>query len=338
VETVSVGRVVVEALDGYGRVQWRERLALGEGRRSFTIGRSVDADVTLDDPHAAALHASVEITDDGRVLASDLGSVNGLIVCGKRWSNTRGLELSDNTLQIGRTRLRVRTAHERLGPERPYPSAVSPLARAPGWIAAVAGAACASQAVYITWLSAPRDFAMSVVSLLAVVLAVAAGWVGVWGLLSRVMQGEWRWLRHGAICLGVSAAFLAFRAVVDLGGFMLGLPPWGYSYIWLGAAALACALYLHLMHAATLPASRAALVACGIPVLLAAGTHWLQERYQVRDVNYIGASRRIYPPALRLHPSDKLEDYFDRATALRDLANRRLADALANEPGADGDN
>jgi hypothetical protein len=41
---------------------------------------------------------------------------------------------------------------------------------------------------------------------------------------------------------------------------------------------------------------------------------------------------------LRLRPSDKLEDYFNRAAALRELANKRLADALADEPGNDGDN
>lgn len=335
---MSVERVVVEGLDDHGRVQWRERLTLGEGRRAFTIGRSVEADVTLDDPHAAALHASVEITDDGRLLASDLGSLNGLIVCGKRWCNTRGLELADNMLQIGRTRLRVRTAHERPEPERPYSFAASPLARGPGWMAAIAGLACALQLVYTTWLSAPRDFAVSLVSLVSVALAVAAVWVGFWALLSRIMQGEWRWLRHWAICLGVFAAFIAVRSIVDLGGFVLGLQPSSNSYIWLAAAALAGALFLHLMHASTLPPSRAALIACGIPALLAAGGHWFQERYQVRDVNYIGAGMRIYPPSLRLHPSDKLEEYFNRATALRELANKRLADALADEPGTDGDN
>jgi hypothetical protein len=335
---MSVERVVVEGLDDHGRVQWRERLALGEGRRAFTIGRSVEADVTLDDPHAAALHASVEITDDARLLANDLGSLNGLIIRGKRWCNTRELELADNTLQIGRTRLRVRTAHERLGPERPYPLAASQLARAPGWMATIAGLACALQLVYATWLSAPRNFAVSFVSLLSVILAVAAVWVGLWGLLSRVMQGEWRWLRHFAICFGVSATFIAARAMVDLGGFVLGLQLWSSTYIWLGAAALAGALFLHLMHASTLPAGRAAVVACGIPALLAAGGHWFQEHYQVRDVNYIGTGTRIYPPSLRLRPSDKLEDYFNRATALRELADRRLADALADEPGTDGDN
>src|SRR5262245_8102032 len=117
---MSTERVVVEGLDGQGRVQWRERLMLNGSRRTFTIGRSIDADVTLDDPHAAALHASVEITQDGRVLASDLDSLNGLVISGKRYREARGVELPDNTLQIGQTQLRVRTAHERLQPERPY--------------------------------------------------------------------------------------------------------------------------------------------------------------------------------------------------------------------------
>jgi hypothetical protein len=335
---MSIGSVVVEGLDGSGRVQWRERLALSGDRRSFTIGRSVEADVTLDDPHAAALHASVEITDDGRLLASDLGSVNGLIVCGKRWCNTRGLELSDNTLQIGQTRLRVRTAYERLGPERPYPLGASPLARAPGWIVVVAGLACTLQLIYETWLTAPRHFVVSAVSLVAVVLTLAAGWVGLWGLLSRVMQGEWRWLRHSAICLGVAAAFTAVSTIADLGGFAFGLPPSDNVDIWLGAAALAWALHLHLMHASSLAASRAAVVACSIPALLAAGSHWFLEHDRARDVNYTGAQLRIYPPTLRLQPSDKLEDYFSRATALRELANKRLANALTDDPGYDDDN
>jgi hypothetical protein len=181
-------------------------------------------------------------------------------------------------------------------------------------------------------------FAVSAVSLASVVLAVAAGWVGLWGLLSRVMLGEWRWLRHGAIGLGVFAAFIAVRAMVDLGGFVLALPPPGNSTIWLGATALAGALFLHLTHASPLPARRAALIACGIPALLAAGSHWFQAHDRVRDVNHIGARMRIYPPALRLRAADKLEDYFNQANALRERADKRLADALADEPGNDGEN
>jgi hypothetical protein len=334
---MSAERVVVEGLDGNGRAQWRERLALGAGRRTFTIGRSVDADVTLDDPHAAALHAFVEITEDGRLLASDLGSVNGLIVGGKRWCNAKGLQLADGTLQIGGTQLRVRTGREPLEPERPYRLQTSPLARAPGLIATLAALASALQLTYGVWLGAPHDFAVGIVSRLSVVAPLAAGWIGVWGLLSRVMQGEWRWLRHTAICLGVTAAFVAVTGILDLGTFVLGLPVSSSSYTWLGAAALAGALFLHLRHASPLPAGRAALVACGIPVVLAAGSLWVQQRYLVGNVNYIAARMRIYPPALRLYPAEKLDSYFDRAAGLRERASKRLADAIANEPGKDDD-
>jgi len=95
---------------------------------------------------------------------------------------------------------------------------------------------------------------------------------------------------------------------------------------------------LHLTHASPLPARRAALIACGIPALLAAGSHWFQAHDQVRDVNHIDARMRIYPPALRLRAADKLDDYFNKANALRERANKRLADALADEPGSDGEN
>jgi pSer/pThr/pTyr-binding forkhead associated (FHA) protein len=335
---MSAERVVVEGLDDYGRVRWRERLLLNDGRRTFTVGRSLDADVTLDDPHAAALHVSIEIAHDGRLLASDLGSLNGLIVRGKRCCNVRGLELPGNTLQIGRTHLRVRTAHERLEPEKPYASPASPFAWGSASIAALAALASGSQLVYARWVGAPRDLAISIATSLLVAVPIAAGWVAVWGLLSRVMQGEWRWLRHCAIFLGVCAAFVAVMGILDLGGFVLALPPSESRYTWIGAIALGCALFLHLLYASDLSARRAALVACGIPLLLAMGSQWMQERSQSRDVNYIGSRTRIYPPALRLRPSETLEGYFNRATGLRELANRRLTEALADEPAKDGEN
>lgn len=328
---MSAERVVVEALDGHGRIQWRERVALNSERRTFTIGRSPEADVTLDDPYAAALHASVEVTPDGRLLASDLGSVNGLVVSGKRCGNACGLALPDNTLQVGRTRLRVRTGHEPLAPEKPYRLLASSPVRGPAWIAAIGAVASGLQVLYMNWLGAPRDLTISIVTSLSLAGVIAAVWVAFWGLLSRIMQGEWRWLRHAAIYLGISAAFVAVMGIIDLSGFMFALALPSNRYIWIGAVALAVALFLHLTHASNLAASRAAVVACGIPLLLASGSHWLQGRSLVRDVNYIGAYMRIYPPALRLRASDTLEDYFNNAASLRGLANKALSDALADD-------
>jgi hypothetical protein len=332
---MSADRAVVEGLDGHGRVQWRERLALNENRRTFTIGRSIHADVTLDDPFAAEMHASLEITPDGRIFANDLGSVNGLIVCGKRLCGACDFEVPGNVLQIGRTRLRVRTAAERLEPERPYQLRPSSLIRDPAWIAAIGAVVGGLQLVYNSWLSAPRDLALSIVTLLMAAVSIGAIWVAVWGLLSRIMQGEWRWLRHCAIFLGASTTFVALMGILELSAFAFALPLPNNRYTWIGAFALACGLYLHLTHASNLAAGRAALVACIISLALAAGNDWLQERYQTRNVNYIPARMHIYPPAVRLRPSHTMEDYFKSLEGLRELANSRLIDALANDPNKD---
>ena len=330
--------MVVECLDAHGRVQWRERFELDGNRRTLTIGRSIRADVTLDDPYVAEMHASLEITPDGRILANDLGSVNGLIVCGKRLCSVCDLEIRGNTLQIGRTALRVRTAGERLEPERLYQLRPSSWVRNPAFIAAVAAAVGGLQLVYTAWLSAPRDLAVSIVTLLLGAASIAATWVAFWGLLSRIMQGEWRWLRHCAIFLGVTTAFAALLGIFELSAFAFALPSLNTRYTWIGALALACALYLHLTQASNLAAGRAALVACIIPVVLAVSNEWLQERYQIHNVNYIPARMRIYPPALRLRSSITLEDYFRGAEGLRELANSRLIDALANNPKKDDEN
>jgi len=123
--------------------------------------------------------------------------------------------------------------------------------------------------------------------------------------------------------------------ILELSAFAFALPLPNNGYTWIGAFALAWGLWLHLIHASNLAAGRAALVACIISVVLAGGNDWLQERYQTRNVNYIPARMHIYPPAVRLRPSDTMENYFKGLEGLRELANSRLIDALANDPNKD---
>ena len=316
-------------------MQSRQRFQLTQDTRKLTIGRSIHADVVLDDPFAAALHAAIEVTAEGRVLASDLGSVNGLVIAGSRCHGVRDVELAENTLQIGRTRLRVRTAREVLTPERRDHAHPGNLLHRPAWIAGIAAVVCAVQMIYTTWLGAPRDLTAAIVTALGLTVAVIAVWVSFWGLLSRVMQGEWRWTRHAAILLSVAAVFTALMGVVDLGWFALSLPPWSHRSTWLGAIALGCALFLHLTSASHLSPGRAAQIALIIPLLLASGNQWLQARSQTRNVNYIGEPVRIYPPMLRLRHSNTVDDFFGNNDTLRQAADANLAKALANDPTDD---
>jgi hypothetical protein len=319
---MSAETILIEILGSHGRVQSRERITLSREQRTFTIGRSVQADVTLDDAHAAAMHATVEITPEGRILVSDLGSINGVGVSGKRQGDAKNLEVTDGALLIGRTRLRIRTAHETLAPEKPDPLRPASILRDPAWIAGAGALVGGLQLAYTSWLGAPRDLATVIVTTLISGVLAAGAWVAFWALLSRVMQNEWRWLRHAAIFLGVAAIFVAIDGLLELGWFIFSLPQWSTRPAWVGAVAFGCALYLHLIHASSITVRRAALVACIVPALSGGAGQWLQARYQLRDVNHIASSVRIYPPSLRLRAAGTSEDYFRSTAALRDAADK----------------
>jgi hypothetical protein len=336
-ETMSAETVLVEILGSHGRVQARERVTLTSETRSFTIGRSVQADFALDDPYAAAVHVSVEISPDGRLMVSDHDSINGIIVSGKRIHRAQKLELTDGVLQIGHTRLRVRTEYELLAPEKLDQIVPASLIRTPAFIVAFGGLICLLQLVYSGWLGAPRDLVTTLVTSLISAMLAAGVWIAFWALLSRVLQGEWRWLRHAAILLGIAAVFVSLDGLLELGWFMFSLPQWSTRAALVGAIAFGFALYLHLTHASSISKRRAALVACIVPALSGGAGHWVQERFQVRDVNHISASLRVYPPSLRLSSASSIDSYFLAAAALRAAADKKRKSIPSDDESADNE-
>ena len=332
-DAIKPDYVLIDCLDNRGRVQLRQRLALSGGQRTLTIGRSLNADVTVDDEHCAALHAAIEVTADGRLLARDLGSVNGIVVAGQRHHTASGLLLDDGTLQIGRTRLRVRTSHQSLSPEKPdlMRTASLLILQQPARLAALGAAAVVAQSSYDAWLGAPRDLLAGIITSVGFAFVLVGVWVAVWALLSRVMQDEWRWLRHAAIILGVAAVTIAINGVFDLGWFMTSAAPAGSRGTWIGAIALAVAISLHLMHASGLSIRRAALIGCLVPALLVGGGQWMLSRSNSRDVNHISADLRVYPPSLRLRQATTTADFFAGTSALRQAADAKLRSTPADD-------
>ena len=66
------------------------------------IGRGSEADIVVDDPGVSRKHLEIQITPDG-VIATDLGSTNGLFVEGHQVPAATLLD--GNSLTIGRTRI-----------------------------------------------------------------------------------------------------------------------------------------------------------------------------------------------------------------------------------------
>ena len=171
---VNTRTVLVDVLDAQGRVLLRERVALAEGRSTITVGRSVTADVTLDDDYVAELHATLDIAPNGQILANDLGTLNGIIVAGARRRGAQALLLPDGRLQLGRTSLRVRTDGASTGPEKR--DATEPMMPERPWVlvAGVAALIGAGQLIHSSWIGAPRDLLGSIVASASTIAMVAS--------------------------------------------------------------------------------------------------------------------------------------------------------------------
>lgn len=76
------------------------------------IGRGSEADIIVDDPGVSRRHLEIRVTPDG-VVASDLGSTNGLFVEGHQVPAATLLD--GNTLTIGRTRIMFWTGQDSSG-------------------------------------------------------------------------------------------------------------------------------------------------------------------------------------------------------------------------------
>jgi pSer/pThr/pTyr-binding forkhead associated (FHA) protein len=337
----AVDNVVVETLDSHGRVAARERIALGTEGGSFTIGRSAAAQVIIDDAHAAPLHARVEVAPDGAMRVTDLGSLNGVIAGGARHAGAEALPLTDGQLQIGRTRLRLRTTRETLAAEKRDSAGVPSInrlsARAVLRMLLAGAAVCLGYIGYSVWLEAPRDIAPLFVGGLFSSLTALALWGAIWALLSRVLQGEWRWLTHLAIPLSLGAALLVLDFGFDLAWFTLDLRLPRLYEIGLLLLALAALLFLHLTHATSIQRRRAGAIAVLLPALVMGTTQWVQARSQTRNVNYTGEAPKILPPALRLRQGMAVDEFFSQGKQLKEEADKRRKALPYNDAGDDDD-
>ncbi len=316
-------RALVEILDNHGRVRSRERVVLDSANPRFTIGRSVAADVVLDDPHVAAVHAMVEIDAQGGMFLTDLRSINGVQVENRRLHGAEGVSLYDGCFSVGRTRLRVRTSTELLAPELAEDGEDGRAARNAPWLGLGGALLCLAFVAFTAWVAAPQDIASVIATALISFMVLAGTWIAAWGFVTRVMQGEWRWARHAATFFSAFAALMAIDWLFDVLWFALSLPAWPMREALLLIMIAALALHWHLRAAAGISVRRAAILALILPLLIGGSSYLLVARNQARNVNYIGIDPQLFPPAWRLRAGGKIEQYFNDAAHLRDEADRK---------------
>ena len=298
---------LIETLDRDGSVRQSHKVRAWPVR----VGRSLDNDVVLDDPHVAAFHFSLDADEDHGVVLRVGDTVNGVSVgsqrlkAGERWQV--GARPAD--IVAGRTQLNLRLAEHALAPEKAL-AATRVFAQGPGllmWLVLLNVFSLA----FTTYLAAEPDLlARTLASNFMMLAAVVVVWCGAWTLLSKLFtrRGHFGW--HLRVML---TAMLA----LELLGFLTSLLGFAMSWSWLTAfdyvpqmAIAAGALYLHLQ--AVEPHrprfTRTFAVGALIMGLTVGGWRNWQSHESLGSELY---STALYPPALRVAEGVSVQAFVD---------------------------
>ncbi|MEP7056736.1 MAG: FHA domain-containing protein [Caldimonas sp.] len=296
------------------------------------VGRALDNDIVLTDPHVAAHHFTLDRTADGLVVETG-DTVNGVVHGANRIAarTSTVLERGGTAVDLGagRTRLRLRLADAELAAELPLAGiALHPLRVAPTLTLAALLLAGLTFNTYLD--SDPDTFVRALGNTLLTAASAAAVWCGAWALLSKTItrQGHFGW--HLRVFVITGLALLALAAVPGLFAFALSWP-WlsDYSFIAIYAVG-AAALYFHLLAVEPArPRLLRAVVATGALVGVAL-TLWfnLQRNSRIDDELYM---THLFPPALLLARPLATDRFIGELAPLHALLDRKAKEA----PSAD---
>lgn len=278
-------------------------------RWPVTLGRALDNDIVLDDPHVAPHHARiVAAAGEGGGLALEvLASRNGVQLAGRNAAGGQVLTLPAEgaTLMLGTTQLRLRLPAERLAAEEPLPA----LARGHRLRPLTAAAALLALMAADQWIGLdPGADASSWLALGIGVPLVLALWCGAWALMSKLFQHRFDFGGHLRIFLPWLLAIAATDALGPPLAAALNAPLLWQAVAPLQALLTALLLRAHLAHVLPLH-GRAVAVSVAVLTLAAGGTaaalRW-RSHDSLTTAPYMST---LPPPALRLAgtvPADDL--------------------------------
>jgi len=289
------------------------------------LGRAYDNDFIVDDAHAAAHHASVELNERGELLMTDLGSKNGTIYRGARIGK---LVLGgDTVVRLGHTRLRVRAADFPVPPELADTTMHGWEGATPALLGFVL---IALFTALESWIGDVESFQL-VRYLLVVASGLAAGlvWAGVWALANRLFGSHARFGRHVFILGCGLFAVGAWRAASSVMAYAWSAE-WLTRYGNLVSLAPACGmLFFHLWTIKPHHPRRFA-ATCAVLMLASSGLVMmtnLQSTGRTADELYMSV---LLPPSVRSSPDHSVDDFLADAGKLKARADAARARAVKN--------
>ena len=302
---------LIETLDRDGQ----PRQVLRVTQWPVRIGRAIDCDLVLDDPHVAAHHATLALREDG-VHIEPAASLNGVrlgraaVVPG-----STPLLPASGTMTFGATTLRVRLAGEELAPEqrlldllqyeRRHAVVLMALIMFAAfwqgfslWLAAVPGAQ--GSAVVWNYLSAPIGLII---------------WCALWAIGSMIFQRRFAFWAHLYVALKWLLVAVVTQAATAQVAFALSMPVIDKigRIVFVGAIAMMILRHLGLL----LPSRRRAFaIAIGSAVAVGGGLllidRGMQQQPLVGDL-YLGT---ISLPGVRLVKTVSAEAFVKSAAPL----------------------
>lgn len=215
----------LEHLHRDGSVQ--TRIALPQAPESeLRIGRALDNDLVLDDPHCAPYHAVLRRNEDGSATLYDLRSLNGLRTPARFGRSQRRFavvlmpDTPDTTkIQLGNSGICVRHSAWEIAPEKPLSTRMI-------WpLALLALSAVLLHEAWGIWLSAVHvESNTAYLAKLSGLAAVLAVWSAGYSLLGRILGGVDRFFSHLLIvCIGYLSEVLVRTVLEQL----------AFSFYWL---------------------------------------------------------------------------------------------------------
>ncbi|MES1162571.1 MAG: FHA domain-containing protein, partial [Rhizobacter sp.] len=265
------------------------------------VGRALDNDLVLSDPHVAAHHLHIAETEAGLALHVD-ETRNGVQLGNKRLPQGESALLPTHgkpiELMAGSTRLRLRLPGHEVAPEVVIAPAVSLKRRAAPLL--LAGFLLLAGLLFNNYLNSdPDGLNRAIGNTLVSAFVGGAVWCGFWATLSKIFTRQTYFFWHLRVFLVAGIALMLIDIVPAMLAFMFSWP-WMTDFAFVGEIAVAAAaLYFHLL--AVEPARHRLLkwVAAVCAVVGIGLTLWfnVQRSDMLGDELYMN---HLFPPALRL--------------------------------------
>jgi len=210
------------------------------------VGRALDNDLVLDDPHIAPHHLVVD-RDEGGAYVQVGDSINGIALDARRLAAGERSPVGDAPLAItaGRTHLRLRLAEHALAPEqRLVPTRV--LAQGLPLLVLLVLLTVAAQVFDIYLDTDPDGFVRALGSNAISGIVAVLAWCGLWTLLSKLFtrQGHFGW--HLRVALIGALGWWAVSGATQLLAFIFSWPWISDFRFVLGYGVAAATLYFHM--------------------------------------------------------------------------------------------